>query len=68
MMDFVLVSGLKGMRLLFRVEKSIELSVLFDDSFRVKMCKEKDIIDAFCLQFVDCASVKVSLYCMVIYK
>lgn len=36
MMDFVLVSGLKGMRLLFRVEKSIELSVLFDDSFRVK--------------------------------
>lgn len=28
MMDFVLVSGLKGMTLLFRVEKSIELSVL----------------------------------------
>jgi len=57
------------MRLLFKVEKSIELNALFDDSFRVKKaCKEKDIIDAYCLQYVDCASVKVSLYCMVIYK
>jgi len=51
---------LKGMRILFKVEKSSTTSSIFDSLFRVKrLCKNQHVIERFLLDGLDYTPTKV---------